>query len=236
MVSDRGFSGCKVSRGKLIVFEGGEGSGKTTQLQRTEDWLMQSGWLRRLQAQGAIADLAVTREPGGTSLGKKIRQILLEPDGEPVTDYSELLLYAADRAQHVTGFLQPKLDMGSLVLCDRYTGSTIAYQGYGRGLDLTLITQLNQISTQGLEPDLTIWLDVEADLGLKRAQTRGKRDRIEQADLAFHQRVRQGFGQLQASQGDRMMRIDASRSVEAIGQEIQTGLEQQFAQWFNYEI
>lgn len=236
MVSDRGFSGGKVSRGKLIVFEGGEGCGKTTQLQRTEDWLMQSGWLQRLQAQGAIADLAVTREPGGTSLGKKIRQILLEPAGEPVTDCSELLLYAADRAQHVAGFLRPKLEMGSLILCDRYTGSTIAYQGYGRGMDLTLIAQLNQIATQGLTPDLTIWLDLDADVGLKRAQTRGKRDRIEQADLAFHQRVRQGFCQLQASQGNRMLWVDASRSVEAIGQDIQTELEQQFSQWFNCDI
>ncbi|MEB3291759.1 MAG: dTMP kinase [Synechococcales bacterium] len=219
-------------RGKFIVFEGGEGCGKTTQLQRTEQWLVQAGWLQQLQAQGSIANLVVTREPGGTALCQKIRQILLEPTDEPVHDRCELLLYAADRAQHVTGCLRPHLEQGNLILCDRYTGSTIAYQGYGRGLDLDLIAQLNQIATQGLNPDLTIWLDLEAEIGLQRAQTRGKRDRIEQADLEFHQRVRQGFAALQAQQGEQMVRLDASRSIEVIGQEIATLLEQKFKQWF----
>jgi dTMP kinase len=195
-------------RGKLIVFEGGEGAGKTTQIQRIQTRLKRS----------LLPNILATREPGGTQLGQAIRALLLE-DQTP-SSRAELLLYAADRAQHVETYLQPALAAGSIVLCDRYTDSTIAYQGYGRGIDLDLIAQLNQIATNGLESDLTLWFDIPVEIGLLRAQNRGRRDRIEQADLAFHQRVRQGFATLAANHSHRIRRINANCSEAEVEQQI----------------
>ncbi len=221
--------------GKLIVFEGIEGCGKTTQIERSRHWLIQSGWQSRLQPRG----LVLTREPGGTRLGAGVRQLLLHHD-EPIHDRAELLLYAADRAEHVEGFLRPHLARGAIVFCDRYTDSTIAYQGYGRGLDLTLIEQLNQVATSGLKSDLTIWLDLTVEEGLARMQQRGKRDasgtgkpdRIEQADLAFHQRVQQGFAALAVSDSSRFVRVDASGSELAVAERIEAVLSHALDRWF----
>jgi dTMP kinase len=142
------------------------------------------------------------------------------------------LLYAADRAQHVEYFLRPLLSRGALILCDRYTDSTVAYQGYGRGLDQALIAQLNQIATGGLESDLTLWLDLDVAMGLARTQKRGAADRIEQADLAFHQRVQQGFQALAAQHPQRIVRVDASGSEATIAAQIQAILSQKFEEWF----
>lgn len=225
--------------GKLIVFEGTEGCGKTTQLERSRQWLLQSRWLPTLQQKGLIKDLVLTREPGGTQLGIGIRQLLLSPAKEPIHDRSELLLYAADRAQHVERFLRPHLEENDLILCDRYTDSTIAYQGYGRGLDLTLIDQLNHIATRDLQSDLTIWLDLDVETGLARMQQRGKRDRIEQADLDFHQRVRQGFADLAQTESQRFIRVDATGSELQVAERVETVLSHALTQWFNlgsYEI
>jgi dTMP kinase len=222
-------------RGKLIVFEGVEGSGKTTQLQRCSQWLEASGLLLRLGAVGTRRQIVVTREPGGTALGISLRKLLLEAGinstPQPIEDRAELLMYAADRAQHVEELLNPQLELGAIILCDRYTDSTVAYQGYGRGLDLKLIEQLNQIATGGLESDLTLWLDIEAEIGLKRARQRGSADRMEQADLAFHQRVQQGFAQLAASYPQRIVRIDASQSEDVVHRAIQEILRQRFREW-----
>lgn len=218
--------------GRLIVFEGVEGSGKSTQLRRSQQWLIESGWLAWLQSQGQISTLVTTREPGGTILGREIRQLLLsQPTSELLHDRAELLLFAADRAQHVEVFLQPHLATDALILCDRYTDSTIAYQGYGRGLDLALIGQLNQIATGGLHSDLTLWLDLEATTGLDRTRQRGTHDRIEQNDPSFHQRVQAGFAKL-AEQSDRTIRIDASQPEDLVAQSIQTALEQALERWF----
>lgn len=236
--------------GKLVVFEGVEGCGKTTQLQRLHQWLVESGWLSRLtQMMPNVAQpIIVTREPGGTELGKKLRQLLVEiPAGdlvaEPIQDRAELLLFAADRAQHVERLLKPHLAQGSLILCDRYTDSTTAYQGYGRGLSLDLISQINQIATGGLVSDLTLWLDLEAEAGLARAQQRrrdgqasalpqGRLDRIEDVDLAFHQRVQQGFGTLAQQHPDRIVRVDASQTQTAVAQQIQAIFSQRLAKWY----
>lgn len=226
--------------GKLIVFEGVEGCGKTTQLRRCSDWLETSGLLEHLGGLSKKSKLLVTKEPGGTSLGLGLRKLLLEegekhggtnPTPQPIADKAELLMYAADRAQHVEECLKPQLESGATILCDRYTDSTVAYQGYGRGLDLALIQQLNQIATGGLESDLTLWLDIDAETGLKRAQQRGSPDRIEQADIAFHRRVQQGFAQLAASYPQRIVRIDASQSQEEVHLAIQEILRQRFRQW-----
>ncbi len=204
--------------GKLIVFEGVEGGGKTTQIELAKAWLCS-----RL---GEKVPVVVTREPGGTGLGKKIRQLLLEEEEERIGDRAELLLYAADRAQHVSDFLQPWLDKNALVLCDRYTDSTIAYQGYGRGIDLNLIRQLNEIATGGLKSDLTIWFDVEVEIGLSRAKKRGASDRIEQTEIAFHRRVQQGFAELAATSKSRFVRVDANLPVNQVQQQIQLFLQE----------
>lgn len=213
-------------QGKLIVFEGVEGCGKTTQIQRSRDWLLAS--MTEIQPDVSIL---VTREPGGTELGLGLRQLLLEERGQLLFERAELLLYAADRAQHVEQVLKPTLAKGGIVLCDRYTYSTIAYQGYGRGLSLALIQQLNQIATSGLESDLTIWLDVDVEIGLSRAKARGKADRMEQADLEFHRRVSQGYRELATAHPERIVRVDASPSEAVVQQQIQQILHKQLTQW-----
>jgi dTMP kinase len=213
-------------QGKLIVFEGVEGCGKTTQIQRSRDWLLAS--MTEIQTDVSIV---VTREPGGTELGVGLRQLLLEERGQPMFERAELLLYAADRAQHVEQVLKPTLAKGGIVLCDRYTYSTIAYQGYGRGLSLSLIQQLNQIATGGLESDLAIWLDVDVEIGLSRAKARGKADRMEQADLDFHRRVSRGYRELATANPERIVRVDASPSEAIVQQQIQQILHNHLTQW-----
>lgn len=209
--------------GRLIVFEGVEGCGKTTQMQRSQAWL---------QSLSSLPVVLATREPGGTELGGKLRQLLLTEAGEkPIYDVAELLLYAADRAQHVEEVLKPQLAMGAIVLCDRYTDSTVAYQGYGRGLNLNLIHQLNQIATGGLESDLTLWLDISIEVSLARMQKRGVADRIEQADLEFHRRVQQGYIQLAQAQPQRIVRIDASLKEADVQAQIQAVLSLKLNQW-----
>lgn len=216
--------------GKLIVFEGGEGCGKTTQLLRLRDWFNHQG--KELKAFHGLDPVIATREPGGTKLGEKLRQLLLTPsESEAIADRAELLLYAADRAQHVEGLLKPLLGQGAMVLCDRFTDSTLAYQGYGRGLNLDLIAQLNHIATGGLESDLTLWLDLDVTEGLARAQQRQHAtarvlDRMEQGEVAFHQRVRQGFQTLAKQTPERIVRIDASQSETAVAAEIQAVVSQ----------
>jgi dTMP kinase len=206
--------------GKLIVFEGVEGCGKTSQIQLCSEWLESLG-----------VSVVVTREPGGTELGLHLRRLLLEksedkPFGstqaKPVAEVTELLLYAADRSQHVEQELKPNLTAGKYILCDRYTDSTIAYQGYGRGLNMSLINQLNNIATGGLESDLTIWLDVDVEVGLSRKLLdQVGLDRIEQETIAFHRRVQQGYAHLAASYPSRIVRVDGSLSKEAVQQVIQ---------------
>ncbi|MEB3356393.1 MAG: dTMP kinase [Synechococcales bacterium] len=221
--------------GKLVVFEGGEGSGKTTQLRRLTTWLSQEQQQQGLKWTTYFTDLIVTRQPGGTELGGSLRQMLLQT-GESnrplaIAPQTELLLYAADRSQHVAELLRPSLEQRALVLCDRYTDSTIAYQGYGRGLDLHLIHQLNHIATAGLQSHLTFWLDVDVELGLARARQRGTIDRIEQTDLGFHRRVRQGFQDLAQAHPDRIVRIDAQGDEGQVAAQVQAIFAQRFYQW-----
>ncbi len=220
----------ETKRGRLIVLEGGEGCGKTTQLQRLVSWLTpqarEHGW----------TGLEATREPGGSPVCQKIRQVLLIPDPdleETLGDRAELLLFAADRAQHVDLWLRPWLTAGNLVLCDRYTASTVAYQGYGRGLDQALIHQLNGVATQGLEPDLTVWLDLHPEIGMARAMARGTRDRMEQADLQFHTNVRSGFAALHdaATNPETFIKINADQSIEAVEQAIRSAVSEALKRW-----
>jgi dTMP kinase len=232
-----------MAQGRLIVFEGAEGAGKSTQIQLLHHWLQQIGWLQQRQAQLSmqVPPLLLTHEPGGTPLGLHIRQLLLqgptESDGPadpaPVSAMAELLLYAADRAHHVGAYLRPALQQGSLILCDRFTDSTMAYQGYGRNLSRDLIEQLNQIATEGLSSDLTLWLDVNPEVGLSRARSRQQPlDRMESAGLAFHQAVRQGFVELAAKYPDRIVRIDANQPEAEVTQHIQSVVQSHLQKWY----
>jgi len=188
--------------GRFLVLEGIDGCGKTTQLEALAAWLPQSGLLP------PGASLVRSREPGGTALGQALRQLLLHPAAEEAPCHqAELLLYAADRAQHLARVIRPALAAGHWVLCDRYSGSTAAYQGYGRGLPLTLIDQLEAIATEGLQPDLTLWLDLPLELSQQRRMQR-QLDRLEAAGAPFLQRVADGFAVLARQR--RWRRIDAS--------------------------
>ena len=195
-------------RGRFIVLEGIDGCGKTTQLQHLVRWLPTSGLMP------ADVQLLQTREPGGTSLGRSIRQLLLHTtaDASPAPT-AELLLYAADRSQHVEKLIRPALERGDWVISDRFSGSTQAYQGYGRGLDRRLIEQLEQIATGGLQPDLTLWLELPVAESLRRR--RGEvADRIEAEGQAFLGRVGEGFAELARQRG--WVRVDASAAPEAV--------------------
>lgn len=229
-------------QGKLIVLEGGEGAGKSTQLRQLAQWLAAHPAFQGLQAQGRIGQVVLTREPGGTPLGSTLRQILLgQVQGgaavpgdrsAAIAPSAELLLYAADRAQHVMEVIKPALERGDWVLCDRFIDSTVAYQGYGRGLERGLIDQINQIATGGLVPHLTLWLKLAAATGLARTRQRGAADRMEQSDLAFHQRVQQGFADLALAHPDRIVAVDAAADIATVGQAIQAVVNQFLGQWY----
>ena len=191
--------------GVFITVEGGDGAGKTTLAKSLAECLNASGCAVRL-----------TFEPGGTLLGARLRSLVLDPDLE-MGDWVETWLFLAARASHVHDVLVPALQAGDLVLSDRYTDSTLAYQGFGRGLDLDRLRNLNAEATEGLSPDLTLMLDIPAEAGLARTRTRSTdRDRIGDADLAFHRRVNEGFRSLAFEHAERIRLIDASRGASEV--------------------
>lgn len=208
---------------RFITFEGGDGSGKTTQLKALESYLAARG-----------KSCLSTREPGGTSLGEHIRQVLLEVGQQPIASATELFLYLADRAQHVHEVIIPALEVGKIVLCDRHTDSTLAYQGYGRGIDLGLLRSLNDIASQGIKPDLTLLFDCPVEIGLSRtAQRRStaasgrSEDRFEREKIEFHERIRVGFLELARLEPHRFRIINAAASAEAVAQEIKNIIERE---------
>src|SRR5262252_86672 len=193
---------------RFITFEGGDGSGKTTQLKVIENYL-------RARGRSCLS----TREPGGTSLGQLIRQVLLEVGTQSITSPTELFLYLADRAQHMHEVVIPALKQGKIVLCDRHTDSTLAYQGYGRGIDVNLLRRLNDMASGGIRPDLTILFDCPVEIALSRTAARQfppglthREDRFEREELEFHKRVRAGFLELARAEPKRFHIVDASRS------------------------
>jgi dTMP kinase len=208
---------------RFITFEGGDGSGKTTQLQALESYLTARGKSCR-----------TTREPGGTSLGRLIRQVLLEGDKQPITSPTELFLYLADRAQHIQEVIIPAFEQGKIVLCDRHTDSTLAYQGYGRGIDLGLLRSLNEMASEGIKPDLTLLFDCPVKIGLSRTAQRQSQaasgrneDRFEREKIEFHERVRAGFLELAQAEPRRFRVIDAARSVEEIAQDVKNIIDRE---------
>lgn len=201
----------------FITFEGGEGSGKT----------FQAGALYRKLSKLAIPAL-LTHEPGGTSLGEKLSRLLKRAESTGVSPLSELLLFNASRAQLAEEVIQPNLKGGRVVICDRYADSTIAYQSYGRGLDLEMVETINNAATQGLKPNLTILLDIPAEEGLARKGAK-RRDRFEQEDITFHRRIREGYLKLAAGDPERWLVVDASQSKEKMKEIIWQRVSQLFS-------
>ena len=199
-------------KGKFIVIEGIDGSGKTTQINKLSKWLIETNLIPQNN------QLVVTREPGGTKLGQSIRSLLLDTSIEKSPDsITELLLYAADRAQHVNEIIRPSLNKGDWVISDRFCGSTLAYQGYGRKLDIKLIKDLETIATQGISPDITFLLDIPVEESIKRRISRSD-DRIEKEGTDFLKNVSLGFQVL--SEDNRWKKISALNSQEGIISEI----------------
>lgn len=197
--------------GYFVTFEGVEGCGKTTQIRLLSEFLSNCGMRTVL-----------TREPGGCPIADKIRTILLDAGNRALSPLAELMLYAAARAQHVTEVIAPALEAGKIVLCDRFSDATVAYQSFGRGIDRAVIDTLNLHACQGVSPDLTVLVDCNPQTGLERARRRieatsgPREERFELEELAFHQRVRAGYRQLAADQPDRFLVIDGSGSIEDI--------------------
>jgi dTMP kinase len=200
--------------GVFITFEGGEGCGKSTQMERVAARL-----------RGCGADVVVTREPGGTPVGDRIRALLLDPAHEGMQARAELLLYEASRAELTEAVIRPALDRGATVLCDRFYDSSTAYQAFARGLPLAEVLALNGLATGGLVPDRTLLLDVDPVVGLARAAGVGAADRLESEDLAFHQRVREGFLALAANEPERFRVVDANGDMDAVAGGVDAALE-----------
>ncbi len=192
-------------KGKFISFEGIEGTGKSTQAK-----LLQQGLL------GLDYEVILTEEPGGTLISLRIREILLSVDHTNMKPLTELLLYNAARAQHIEEVILPALNRGAVVITDRFTDSTFAYQGYGRGIDLDLLESIDKIATNGLRPDITMLLDLDVETGLKRNRRINKTDRLELEDVEFHQRVRKGYHELAAKEPERIKVLDASAGIEEL--------------------
>jgi dTMP kinase len=197
----------KKKAGIFITLEGPEGAGKTTQLKLLSKFLDDEG-----------IEHVITRDPGGTSLGKPIRRLLLDAKSV-VCPVAELLLYEADRAQNVSEIIMPGLAEGKLVFCDRYTDSTLAYQGFGRGLDMDLIHRMNAVATQGLVPVRTILFDIESSAGLARLHPSGH-DRLEREAIEFHQKVRFGYLELAKQDPVRWRQLDAAMPMHQVQDEL----------------
>ena len=200
----------------FITLEGIEGSGKTTQIRHLVDFLKGKGH-----------DCVTTREPGGTKIGEKIRSILLDPDSNDLDPLTELLLYAADRAQHIKTFVNPSLSVGKTVLCDRFFDATLVYQGFARGIDIGLINRLHQLLFEDLKPDITMLLDLPPEIGLARAWKQiekgartGRETRFEKEALSFHEKVRAAYLELARREPERFRIIDASGDEFQVREEI----------------
>jgi dTMP kinase len=206
-----------INRGMFISLEGVEGCGKSTQAELLGEYAKKLG-----------CSVVLTHEPGGTPIAEKIREILLEPRNTEMTDVTELLLYLASRAQHVNQLIMPALDEGKVVICQRFSDATFAYQGYGRGFDLDFLEQVNKVATGGLEPDLTLVLDLDTEEGFFRK--RGDNlDRLENERIEFHSKVRAGYLDIARKAPQRVKVIDAKGSIEEVHLRIRKCVDQRLA-------
>ncbi len=194
----------------FITLEGPDGSGKSTQASLLVEYLRQGG-----------RDVHATREPGGTSIGDQVRQILANLENTAMHPRTEILLFQASRAQHVEQVIRPHLEQGGIVVCDRYADSTLAYQGYGHQVDLERLRAIVDFATGGLKPDLTFLLDIDVEVGLRRRTKSGEWNRLDAYELAFHQRVRQGYFELARLEPARWVILDGGRPVDVVQADIQ---------------
>ncbi len=204
-----------MATGRFLTFEGMDGCGKTTQLRALAEWFRQQG-----------RSVVETVEPGGTEIGRQIRKVLLDPANTAIFPRTELLLYFASRAQNVEEVIRPALDRGDLVLCDRFTDSTLVYQGAGRGLQAPVVRELDRIACQGLEPHLTILIDIDLETSLLRARRRNAKvgqdeSRIDDESAAFHSKVREGYLELAAMFPERIVLIDGRATMAEVTRLIQ---------------
>lgn len=197
----------------FITLEGPEGSGKSTQAKRLVD---------HLQAQGH--EVLFTREPGGTEIGDQIRQVIMSLENKSMSPEAEFLLFSASRAQVVRELIEPQLERGGIVVCDRFYDSSLAYQGYGHELDLELLRTITGFVSGGLVPDLTFLLDLTSELGLERRKEDGRWNRLDDYDLAFHERVREGYHRLAELDPDRWVQIDAAQTEDQIQEQIRAAV------------
>ena len=195
-------------KGLFITLEGGDGAGKSTQIRYIESFFAKKGLV-----------VVHTREPGGTAISEMLRDILLDSHNLEMEDVTEMLIYAAARAQHVREFVVPALERGEVVVCDRFVDSSIAYQAYGRKLG-DMVATVNSYATGGLTPDITFWMDIDPETGKERVSKDGDFDRLEMEKLDFHYRVYDGYKEMSEKNPDRIKRIDASKSIEEISEEI----------------
>lgn len=202
-------------KGLFITFEGADGCGKTTQLNLLKEYLENKSY-----------EVVLTREPGGKGLGEKIREILLNYDGE-VSNRCESFLFLADRAQNVDIIVNPAIEQGKIVLCDRHTDSSVAYQGYGRGLDIKQINDLNNLATNNKKPDLTLVFDVDIETSMKRVGN--EKDRMESAGNDFFNRVRQGYLELAKQEPDRIKVINATKSIQEVHKDVLNVINQKLS-------
>ncbi len=208
-------SGMNQTQGFFLTVEGGEGAGKTTSLEFIAEWLDAHG-----------VEVVRSREPGGTPLAERIRALLLTPGDEKVADLTELLMMFAARAQHLDKVIKPALAAGKVVLCDRFTDASFAYQGAGRGLSLSALSTLETLVQGELRPDLTLLLDLPVEVGMARASGRGELDRIEQEQHDFFERVREGYLSRACGEPGRFAVIDASDTVEGVQHQLDKALSQ----------
>jgi dTMP kinase len=192
-------------RGKFITVEGTDGAGKSTQIELLVKYLQNRGF-----------EVVVTREPGGTSISEKIREIILDVENSEMSDITEALLYAASRAQHISQKIKPAVEAGKVVICDRFVDSSIAYQGYARGLDMSLIEDVNGYAVDGMAPDATLFFDIKPEIGIARKKNVQSLDRIEKETLDFHYKVYNGYKELLQKYPQRIKRIDAQKDVEEV--------------------
>ena len=199
--------------GLFITMEGGDGAGKSTQIENIKKYFEAGGY-----------ECICTREPGGTPVGEMLRNVLLDAANTDMDDVTEMMIFAASRSQHVRELIKPALAEGKVVICDRFKDSSVAYQGVGRGLG-EIVEVVNDIAVDGLVPDITFWMDLDPETGRERVARLGEPDRLESEKLDFHSRVYEGYRGLQEKYPERIKRIDATKSIEEIKEDIYAELD-----------
>ena len=201
-------------RGLFITIEGIDGSGKSTQINLMRDYIARKGF-----------EVVLTREPGGTAISEKIREIILDPRHREMDRITEMLLYASARAQLVSEVIKPSLERGKVVICDRFIDSSYVYQGFGRGIDIKVIKDVNAVALAGVEPDITFFFDINPEIALTRRASATSTDRIESEKMEFHRRVYLGYKKLSLLYPERIKRIDGSRSIEEVSKDVNKWLD-----------